>query len=319
MKKLYIEDMKNGMDFIDFFMVKSAAIRTGSNQKEYLDLTLCDKTGEISSKKWDVNDGDKMLVEELNTGDIVKVKAQTNQWQGNIQLRVHRIRKANDSDGIIIEEFVKAAPESPEFMYDYIFKTAETMMDPDFRKLSLKILEDNKNELMYYPAASKNHHAEFGGLLYHMKRMLMSGEALCKVYTNLNRDLVLTGVIIHDMEKINEIMSNRYGVSSGYTFEGQMLGHIVQGVRELGRIGEELGISEEKIIMLEHMILSHHYEPDFGSPKKPMFPEAELLHYLDILDARMFDMEEALLRVEPGGFSERVWTLDNRKIYKPTF
>lgn len=319
MKKLYIEDMKNGMDFIDFFMVKSAAIRTGSNQKEYLDLTLCDKTGEISSKKWDVNDGDKMLVEELNTGDIVKVKAQTNQWQGNIQLRVHRIRKANDSDGIIIEEFVKAAPESPEFMYDYIFKTAETMVDPDFRKLSLKILEDNKKELMYYPAASKNHHAEFGGLLYHMKRMLMSGEALCKVYTNLNRDLVLTGVIIHDMEKINEIMSNRYGVSSGYTFEGQMLGHIVQGVRELGRIGEELGISEEKIIMLEHMILSHHYEPDFGSPKKPMFPEAELLHYLDILDARMFDMEEALLRVEPGGFSERVWTLDNRKIYKPTF
>ena len=98
-----------------------------------------------------------------------------------------------------------------------------------------------------------------------------------------------------------------------------MLGHIVQGVKLLDKETERLGFPREKAIMLEHMILSHHYEPEFGSPKKPLFPEAELLHYLDILDARMFDMEDALVGVEPGEFSTRVWTLENRKIYKPTW
>jgi len=170
---------------------------------------------------------------------------------------------------------------------------------------------------MYYPAASKNHHAEFGGLLYHMKRMLMTGICVCGIYTNLNRDLIITGVIIHDMEKINEIESNEFGISPGYYFEGKMLGHIVQGIKTIDRLTLEMNFPREKAIMLEHMILSHHYEPEFGSPKKPLFPEAEMLHYLDIIDARMFDMEDALTAVLPGEFSERVFTLENRQLYKP--
>ena len=97
-----------------------------------------------------------------------------------------------------------------------------------------------------------------------------------------------------------------------------MLGHLVQGVKYVDRLAEELGIDKEKAIMLEHMILTHHYEPEFGSPKKPLFPEAELLHYLDMMDAKMFDMEAALAATKPGEFSDRVWTLDNRKLYKPT-
>jgi 3'-5' exoribonuclease len=170
---------------------------------------------------------------------------------------------------------------------------------------------------MYYPAASKNHHAQMAGLLYHVKRMLMNGERMCQVYTNLNADLVMAGVILHDMEKINEIESNELGIASGYSFEGQMLGHLIQGVKTLDRLTLELDFPREKAIMLEHMILSHHYEPEFGSPKKPLFPEAEILHYLDIIDARMFDMQDALDKTEPGEFSDRVWTLDNRRLYKP--
>ncbi len=145
----------------------------------------------------------------------------------------------------------------------------------------------------------------------------MTGLRVCEVYRNLDRDLVAAGVILHDIEKLNEIQSNQYGISPGYSFEGQLLGHLVQGVKFLDRTCRELGFPEEKTLMLEHMILSHHYEPEFGSPKKPMFPEAEVLHYLDILDARMFDMEDALRGVAPGTFSDRIWTLDNRKVYKP--
>ena len=98
-----------------------------------------------------------------------------------------------------------------------------------------------------------------------------------------------------------------------------MLGHLVMGVEVIGERCKELGIDAEKCLLLQHMSLSHHYEPEFGSPKKPLFPEAEMLHYLDMTDAKMFDMEDALKSVEPGGFSERVYTLDNRKLYKRTF
>ena len=145
----------------------------------------------------------------------------------------------------------------------------------------------------------------------------MTGERVCEVYTNLDRDLVAAGVILHDIEKLNEIESESDGIATGYSFEGQMLGHIIQGVKTIDRLTAELGFPREKAIMLEHMILAHHYEPEFGSPKKPLFPEAEVLHYLDILDARMFDMQAALDATEPGEFSDRVWTLDNRRLYKP--
>ena len=203
-------------------------------------------------------------------------------------------------------------------MFDFIYQTADNMKDQDLRALCTRLLADNHDKLMYYPAASKNHHAEYGGLLYHVKRMLMTGLAVCDIYPILNRDLVAAGVILHDIEKLNEIQSNEYGVSPGYSFEGQMLGHIIQGIKLLDRITAELNFPREKALMLEHMILSHHYEPEFGSPKKPLFPEAEVLHYLDVLDARMFDMEDALNGVEPGNFSDRIWTLDNRRIYKAT-
>lgn len=319
MKDFYVSELKNQPEIIGFYMVKSIALKIGANRKQYIDMTLGDKTGEITAKKWDVSEEEATNLSTIKDGDIIKVKAGTNIWQGVTQLRVTRIRRSSPGDNLDINDFIKAAPEKSEDMYNYIWAVAENMQDQDFSRLCCKLLSDNRERLMYYPAASKNHHSEYGGLLYHVKRMLMSGIELCKIYTNLNRDLVCTGVIIHDIEKLTEIESNEYGVSPGYSFEGQMLGHIVQGTRVIDNYCQELGISREKAIMLEHMILSHHYEPEFGSPKKPMFPEAELLHYLDVLDARMFDMEEALKAVEPGNFSERIRSLENRKVYKPVF
>lgn len=317
MKEIYIKDLQKDMDVTDFFMVKSSAIKVGSNGKQYWDLTLGDKFGEISAKKWDVGDRELELNAQIKEKDIVKIRAVITEWAGQLQMRVLRIRKSEQADGIEMSNFVKAAPEDSQEMYDFILNEAENLGDTDLKAICVKVLTENKERLLYYPAAQKNHHAEFAGLLYHTKRMLMTGMRVCEVYTNLNRDLVLAGVILHDMEKLNEIMAEADGIAIGYSFEGQMLGHIIQGVKSIDRMTLELGFPREKAIMLEHMILSHHYEPEFGSPKRPLFPEAELLHYLDILDARMFDMETALEMTVPGGFSEKVWTLDNRKIYKP--
>ena len=316
MKDIYISDIKTHQELISYFLVKTSAVKVGSNKKAYLDLLLADCTGEISAKKWDIADEELPGLEKIKEGSIIKVKAQVTEWNGMKQLRVSRIRQTSAEDNLVMKDYIKAAPEEAADMYDYIYSRAEAFQDEDLRNICIRELTDNREKLMYYPAAQKNHHAEMAGLLYHVKRMLMMAERACEVYTNLNRELVMTGVILHDMEKINEIQSNELGVSTGYSFEGKMLGHLVQGVRTIDRLANELGMPREKAGMQEHMILSHHYEPEFGSPKKPLFPEAEMLHYLDMIDAKMFDMQDALEKTEPGEFSDRVWTLDNRTLYR---
>jgi len=317
MKEFYIGQLRTDDEIQDFFMVKAIAIKTGSNKKQYLDLVLSDKTGELTAKKWDIADPELPALNEISEGDIIKLKGTVTEWSGMRQIRVLKLRKSVPEDNLDITDYIKAAPEKAEDMYLYILEKAEEMKDEELRKLCVRLLEDHEEKLMYYPAAAKNHHAELAGLLYHMKRMLMTAERICEVYTNLNRDLVMAGVIIHDIEKLNEIDADTLGIASGYSFEGQLLGHLIQGIKSIDRLAGELGIGKEKTIMLEHMILTHHYEPEFGSPKKPLFPEAEILHYLDMIDARMYDMQDALESTLPGEFSDRVWTLDNRKLYKP--
>lgn len=316
MKEIYLADIKTNQELITYLIVKSVAVKVGSNKKAYLDLLLADSTGEISAKKWDIADEELPGLEKIKPGSVLKVKAVVTEWNGMKQLRVSRIRHTSAEDNIDMKDYIKAAPEDAADMYAYIFERADSFKDKDLRAICVKQLTDNKEKLMYYPAAQKNHHAELAGLLYHVKRMLMMAERACEVYTNLNRELVMAGVILHDMEKINEIVANELGIASGYSFEGKMLGHLVQGVRTIDRLAEELGMPREKAVMLEHMMLSHHYEPEFGSPKKPLFPEAEMLHYLDMVDAKMFDMQEAVEKTEPGCFSDKVWTLDNRTIYR---
>ena len=316
MKEFFISALKTDDEIQEYFIVKAVSIKVGANGKQYLDILLGDNSGEAPSKKWDIAEAELTALKEIKEGDVVKVKAQVTNWNGQKQMKIGRIRKANEQDELDYSDFVKAAPEKAEDMYQFLLSRTESMSDEDLKGICLRVLTDNKEKMMYYPAAQKNHHAQKSGLLYHLKRMIMTGDAICNVYTNLNRDLVAAGVLLHDIEKLNEIMADELGIASGYSFEGQLLGHIIQGIKLVDRLGEELGISREKTIMLEHMILSHHYEPEFGSPKKPLFPEAEILHYLDMMDARMFDMEEALSGAEPGDFSERVWTLDNRRLYK---
>lgn len=318
-KEYYVNELKPEQSFSEFFLVRAISIRVGSNRKMFLDLILSDSTGEINAKKWDVSDEEVNALNLIKEGDIVKVKADVTEWNGLLQLKVAKIRKSQKEDKLEIVDYIKSAPENPADMYEYIFQKAESISDTELRTIAVKFLTDNKEKLLYYPAAMRNHHAELGGLLYHIKRMLMTGEKACEIYSILDRDWVICGVIIHDMEKLNEIMSNEMGISPGYTFEGQMLGHLVQGVKVIDRMAKEANISEEKAIMLEHMIISHHYEAEFGSPRKPLFPEAELLHYLDMLDAKLYDFEEALSGTPAGEFSQRVRTLDGRMLYKPTF
>lgn len=321
MKPYYIKDLKpdEAGRLEDRYLVRNADIRDGNNGKRHLYMTLADATGDIQAVKWSLSPDEVESFSRIRPGMIISVVARCKEYQGKNQLVLDAIKGRAKDETIDRSDFFKAAPESPEAMYEYILSRINGFEDEDLKKLCLSFYEDEKDRLMFWPAAMSNHHAEYAGLLYHVKRMMMMGERACEVYTNLNRDLLLAGVALHDIEKLNELNSDENGVVPEYTFEGKMLGHLVMGAVTLGAKCKELGIGEEKTVMMQHMAISHHYEPEYGSPKKPLFPEAEMLHYLDMTDAKMFDMEDAVKNVEPGGFSDKVFTLDNRKIYKSTF
>lgn len=308
-----ISELKAGEKADGFFLVKGFEVKKTTNGKQYIDIDLVDKTGEINAKIWEYSEEKEAI---FTSSSIVKVRGEVLEWNGSKQLKVNKIRAKMSTDSIKISELIPSAPIEQEEMLNAVKSYSMKIKDDEIKLLVENIISKYYNKLYYYPAAKKNHHSYMGGLLYHTLRMLQSGEKLGQVYEFLKMDYVYAGVILHDICKILEMDSDEYGVVSDYTMEGKLLGHIIQGIKEIEIEGEKIGLSREKSVVLQHMVLSHHYEPEFGSPKKPMTPEAELLHFLDIIDARMFDFEHALEGVEPGCFSDKIWLLDNRNLYK---
>lgn len=309
-----IGEMGKGDSIQGYYLLKYVTLRTTNANNRYYDLTLADKTGEVNAKIWDVQMVKGM---ELKDGIIVKVRGVVNEWQDSLQLKVERIRLLEAQEDLDIEDFVPAAPYKAEEMLEQVLAYIGRIRDKDIRGITETILKEKQEKLLFYPAAMRNHHSIRSGLLYHMLTMLKMAEKVMEVYSFLNSDYLYAGVMLHDLSKIEEMESNELGVVSSYTPEGMLLGHIIQGIKTIDRVGSQLEADQETIILLQHLVLSHHYEPEFGSPKRPMIPEGEILHYLDLMDARMYDMQKALENVEPGGFSEKIWLLHNRNIYRP--
>lgn len=315
MDKKNIIDFKVGEEITTFFIIKELNVKTSSNNKKYLDFTLSDRTGNINAKLWDVKED----LKDYKVGSIVKVKGTVTLWQNVKQFKITKIRLALDEDNIDLNDLVISAPISPEIMYSEIYDYVKNMNNDDIKKLVEYILEMNKEKLMYYPAAKSNHHSIRSGLLYHILRMLKVGESLVKIYSNVDEDLLYAGIILHDMEKINEMLSNEMGIVSNYTFDGQLLGHLIMGIKTVEEVSKKLNINSEISSVIQHMILSHHYEAEYGSPKKPLIPEGELLHYIDMIDARMYDMDKAISTIDNGEFTDPIYVLDKRRLYKTKF
>lgn len=296
-----------------FYLIKEIEAKTASNGNNYLDIRLSDNTGDINAKLWDCREEDIL---NYSKNSIVKIRGDVSEWQGKKQLRVILIRLASDEDKINLEDYVQTAPYEPEDMYKQLQYYISKIENEDISRIVIEIVEEYKDRLLFYPAAKQNHHSIRSGLLYHIIRMLMTAERLIEVYSNINKDLLYAGIILHDIAKIDEMDANELGFVSEYTVEGQLLGHIIQGIKVIDNCAMKLGVNKEISILLQHMLLSHHYEPEFGSPKRPMIPEGELLHYIDIIDARMYDMEKALSNINANEFTDKIWILDNRRLYK---
>lgn len=306
-----IDEFEPGDKVDGFFIVRNIEKRTSSTGKEFYDLTVVDDTGTINTKIWESEKG-----KGISVNDFVKIRGEVNLWKDFKQFKVNKIRKVEECDNVSLEDYIQSAPYKGHEMLKIIKEYIDKIENQDIKIITKEIVEAKEEKLLYYPAAKENHHSIRSGLLYHMLRMLKSGEKLLEVYNDLDSDYVYSGIILHDLAKIEEMESNELGIVSDYTTEGKLLGHIVQGIKEIDRVGKKINADEEVSILLQHMILSHHYYPEYGSPKFPMIPEAELLHYLDIIDARLYDMDKALKEINEKEFTPRIWTLDNRQIYK---
>ena len=301
--------MIKGQVFDGYLLVRQAQQRTSANGNKYLDLTLCDISGEVNAKMWDGQ------TPPPAAASVIRLRGMMQEYNGHPQLRVDKLRPATESDDIDMALLAPCAPYPAADMLDYILNRVDAFSDRELKELVLMRLEECGDKLTYYPAASRLHHAERSGLLHHTSTMLRAAGAICEIYPTLDADLLAAGVILHDLCKVTEMEADEIGAVSDYTPQGMLVGHLVQGVAELDRCGRQLRVNPELLMMLEHMILSHHDKPEFGSPKPPMFPEAEVLHTLDLLDARMFEMNRELKNARPGGFTERIWSLD-RKLYR---
>ena len=300
------KDIGNNGAVEGFAVIKQCEKKMTKNGSYYLDLVLSDKDGEIFAKLWDYNEAAHGKYE---TDMFVKIRGVISQYNGHDQLKIDRIRPVIESDNVDVSDFVKSADYSGEEMYNHLLSLVNAFKDEDLKKVVSYLLEENKEKILYFPAAFRLHHAIRCGLLMHTASIVKLCESVCKVYPFVNRELLLSGAILHDIAKTVEFDVKETGIASGYTVEGNLLGHLVMGAMMVKEASQKLNIDGEKSMLLQHMILSHHGEPEFGAAVRPLFLEAELLSQLDLMDARVYEIMDAVNGIEKGEFTNRLWAL----------
>jgi 3'-5' exoribonuclease len=287
-KELNEKKDKNGNGYLDMIVI-------GSDKKEY------------PAKIWRFDNNG-----QFQSGDVVEIEYTLDNYKGKAQLTVTSIKKAPDD---MIKDFVPSSEYNGAVVFNNLLNKVNNFSDVELKEIVSTIMLKNREKLEVFPAAYRLHHAIVGGLMLHTASIVEMAEKTCQVYPNINRELLLSGAILHDVAKTFEMETSKTGLCSGYSVGGELIGHLVKGAMYIEETAKELGIEGEKVILLEHMVLSHHGVPEFGSPIRPMFLEAEILSTLDALDATIFEINNATSKVEAGKFTDRQWALDNRKLF----
>ncbi|MDD7282168.1 3'-5' exoribonuclease YhaM family protein [Floccifex sp.] len=273
----------------------------------YLSLTLEDASGVLDAKFWNLTDEQ---VESYKVGMIVQAVGDIIIHKNAIQLKVRTLKELENEK---ITDYVRQAPMSVEQMKEEIDGYVSQIKNEDLFLITQTILENVEDEYYSYSAAKKNHHNYVGGLAFHSLSMVRLSLRICELYPYLDADLLISACLLHDIGKIEEFSSP---VLPEYTAKGNLIGHISIFASYLDRISYELGLQDkESILLLKHMILSHHGKNEYGSPVLPMIPEAEVLSMVDNLDSRLFMMKQSIDATQPGEFGPRIFALENRMIY----
>jgi len=319
MKDIYIADLatfEEGKLFDGFFLVLAKQQRTTKTNKPYLNLMLGDKTGQEEARVWEP--GDPRIAKEFDRGDVVKVRGSASRFDGRLQLKIDQLRLALPLE-IDKTDLLPATTYDVNELWDKLESTIASFSNPDLKRLVEAVLADPAIALAFReaPAARQLHHAWLGGLLEHVVSLLGLAERVAAHYSLLDRDLLLTGVILHDIGKTRELS---WAIGFEYTVEGILLGHIQMGVELVEKTIEKLGDFPPRLkTLVVHMILSHHGKLEFGSPKLPMIPEALALNFVDDFDAKMqavaSEFEKSLREGKgPDELTGKVWSLDNRQL-----
>ncbi len=319
MKDIYIADLMGfdeGKGFDSFFLVLAKQQRTTKQNKPYLSLTLGDKTGPIEGRVWEL--GDPRIAKDFERGDMVKVRGSVSRYDDRAQVKIDQLRKALDGEADKMD-MLPATTCDVAVLWAALEAIVASVTNPDLKRLLEKLLDDPAIAQAYRiaPAARQLHHAWLGGLLEHVVSLLGLADRVASHYPMLDRDLLVTGVILHDIGKIRELS---WDTGFDYTVEGVLLGHIQMGVDLAEKTIAGLpGFPDRLRTLVLHMILSHHGKLEFGSPKLPMIPEALVLNFVDDLDAKMQAIASEFERSAregraPDEMTGKVWSLDQRQL-----
>jgi 3'-5' exoribonuclease len=303
MKEFFLSDclLHENKIITSSFVVVSKQIKPKKTGEPYLALTLGDRGGQIEAKMWDnVEDA----LEAFEQDDYLKIKGLLNKYKSRFQITIHKLRRLGETE-IDFADYLPKTTKNIDELWQTLLSFVRSFQDPDLRALVESFIADPKIAQAYRdaPAAKTLHHAYIGGLLDHVVSLLRSCDLMAQNYPQIHRDLLLTGAFLHDIGKIHELSYNR---SFAYTTRGQLLGHMVIELEMLqAKLALLPGFPDELKTCIEHLIISHHGQYEFGSPKLPMFPEALMLHYLDDLDSKMESMRA---HFEREANSETAWT-----------
>ena len=310
---LPIARMARGIDIEGFYLLKSAFPKVTVSGKPFLTAVLADESGTIEAKVWDYSGP----IGERDAGKVIKVRGSVSDYRGALQVTVDKLRLAAEDDHVDVSRLVRVAPIDRAGAYADITRLVSTLEDADYRTVCEEMLRRHEDAFRTIPAAKSVHHSFLSGLLMHTYNMLRLADFLAAQYADsVDRSLLLAGTLLHDFGKEREFTFSELGLVTDYSTKGQLLGHLVMGAQETAEVAEMLGIPEEKSILLQHLLLSHHGEPEFGAAVLPQCAEAELLSLIDQIDSRMEIYREALAPLKSGEFSQRIFALDNRRIYK---
>jgi|YNPBryunderm2012_1023409.scaffolds.fasta_scaffold00648_10 3'-5' exoribonuclease len=301
MKKPYLNEIEPNKLAVATFVVHAKEIRQKKTGEPYLSLLLGDRTGEIDAKMWD---NVAEVMETFDRDDFVRVKGLIQIYNNRPQFTIHKMQRVDASE-VDPTDFFPSSQRDPEEMFAELRGLLAQMRHPDLKALADLFLDDPEiaSRFKRAPAAKYIHHAYLGGLLEHVLSLVKLARTVAGHYPGVDPDLLVTGALLHDIGKIYEL---NYDRSFAYTTEGQLLGHIAIGLRMLDqKLAQLPGFPPRLRTLIEHMILSHHGQLEFGSPKVPLFPEALLLHYLDDLDSKMECMRA---QVENDRQAEGHWT-----------
>lgn len=312
-----IKQFANHDDFVGFYLLKEVIVKQTNNTppKDYLDIVLCDSSGEISAKFWDASATDKDTFFSMS---LVKVKGIVHTYRERLQVKIVQMRPAKDEDGVKLTDFIRSAPIGPDELIHTINGAIASISDVEIKQIVAFCVSKVEEKLVHYPAAKSHHHAYYAGLAYHMVRMLELGEFLCKQRPFINADLLKAGIILHDIAKPVEMVA-QLGIVSEYSVQGKLLGHISMASQWITEAAIRLNIDTEspKILGLQHLVLSHHNLGEWGSPVGPQLPEAVALHHIDSLDAKLQMVEDALLTTpDTEDWTPMIRGLENKAIYR---